>query len=67
MMEERIMPLAMVTALEGVTQSQKRAVIASVTETLSLSLSVPPASVRVLVTEIPADTWGVAGAPLSDR
>lgn len=61
------MPLANVSTLQGITPEQKRDVIASVTHALSSSLAVPPASVRVLVTEIPADGWGVAGVPLSDR
>ncbi|MBW6522668.1 tautomerase family protein [Sphingomonas sp. RHCKR47] len=55
------------STLQGITPKQKRDVIASVTHALSSSLAVPPASVRVLVTEIPADGWGVAGVPLSDR
>jgi 4-oxalocrotonate tautomerase len=61
------MPLAMISTLQGVSQDQKRAVIASVTNALAESLSVPPASVRVLVTEVDADAWGVGGVPLSER
>lgn len=61
------MPLAQVSTLAGATAEQKRTVIASVTEALATSLSVPPASVRVLITEIDADAWGVGGVPLGQR
>ena len=61
------MPLAQVSLLEGATEEQKRAVIAKVTAALGESLGAPPASVRVLITELPSLNWGVGGVPVKDH
>lgn len=61
------MPLAQISLLEGATEVQKRAVIASVTDALAASLGAPPASVRVLLTELPSLNWGVGGVPVKDH
>ena len=60
------MPIASITLLEGATPDRKRAAIASVTRALSESLDLPPASVRVILTEVPASHWGVGGKSLAD-
>ena len=60
------MPLAQISLLEGASEEQKRAAIASVTQALVDSLGAPPASVRVLISELPSLNWGVGGVPVKD-
>lgn len=60
------MPLAQISLLEGASSEQKKAVIASVTEAIAESLGAPPASVRVLLTELPDTHWGVGGKSVSE-
>ena len=55
------MPLLEVTLKEGRSPEKKAELIKNRTETVVETLSSPLATVRVLLREIPASHWGVAG------
>ncbi len=61
------MPIAQIFMLEGRSEAQKRAVIEKVTQALVEAVDAPMASVRVLITEVPAANWGIAGETAQDR
>jgi 4-oxalocrotonate tautomerase len=61
------MPLAQITLVEGASEDQKRTLIAEVTAAIAGSLDQSPQAVRVLLNEIPAAHWGVAGVSMKDR
>ena len=60
------MPLAHIYLLEGRTAEQKRLVIQKVTEALVQSLGSRPDSVRVLLHDVSAEDWGVAGRTVAE-
>jgi len=47
--------------MEGRSAEQKRAVIEKVTAALVEAVGAPVESIRVLITEIPKENWGIAG------
>ncbi len=55
------MPLVQISMLPGRSPEQKRALLAEVTEAVVRTCKVAPEAVRVLITEIPPEHWGVAG------
>ena len=55
------MPLLEVTLKEGRSPEKKAELIKNLTETVVETLGSSPAAVRVLLREIPASHWGVAG------
>lgn len=55
------MPILMVDLLEGREPAQLDALIAGLTAAAVEALAVPPASVRVILHEVPASHWGVGG------
>ncbi len=55
------MPLVQISMLPGRSSEQKRALLAEVTEAVVRTCKVAPETVRVLITEIPAKHWAVAG------
>jgi len=55
------MPLVQISMLPGRSSEQKRALLAEVTDAVVRTCKVPPETVRVLVTEIPAEHWAVGG------
>ncbi len=55
------MPLLEVTIKEGRPQEKKAELIRNLTDTVVSTLGAPPEAVRVLIREIPASHWGVAG------
>ena len=59
------MPLIDVTMLEGRTTEMKAALIRELTDVAERVLGVPRATVRVLVRELPAESWGVGGETLA--
>ncbi|MDE3009346.1 MAG: 4-oxalocrotonate tautomerase family protein [Pseudomonadota bacterium] len=61
------MPFAQIYMIEGRTEEQKRAVIEKVTQALCEAVDAPIASVRVLISEVPASNWGIAGQTAKDR
>ena len=55
------MPFAQIHMLEGRTEEQKKAVIEKVSHALVEATGSPIANVRVLITEVPKENWGIAG------
>lgn len=55
------MPLVQISMLPGRSAEQKRTLLAEVTEAVVRTCKVAPETVRVLITEIPAEHWAVAG------
>jgi len=58
------MPLVQVTLRSGRDEDQIRRLAGEVTRAVARVLGAPPASVRVLVHELPPGRWFVAGSPL---
>lgn len=56
------MPIAQIQVLEGRTTDQIRALVRAVTVAISESLGVKAESVRVVVTEVSKDHWGIGGS-----
>jgi 4-oxalocrotonate tautomerase len=59
------MPIAHIHIMEGRTEAQKADAIAAVTQALSDTLDSPKERIRVLLHEVPASHWGIAGVPAS--
>jgi len=59
------MPIGQIYILEGRTAEQKRAVIEKVTQALVEALDAPKDSVRILIHDVPKDSWGIGGHPVS--
>lgn len=55
------MPICQVYLLEGRTVEQKRKLIAKITEAMIESIAARPESVRVILTEMPKEHFGIAG------
>jgi 4-oxalocrotonate tautomerase len=52
---------------EGVTQAQKKQLVAGVTQLLFTVLGKDPATTFVVIDEVHTDNWGVAGQLVSAR
>ena len=61
------MPFAQIHLIEGRTEEQKRAVIEKVTQALVDAVGAPRENVRVLITDVPKENWGIAGVSAKDR
>ncbi|HCK84430.1 MAG TPA: tautomerase [Hyphomonadaceae bacterium] len=62
------MPLVTVTITrEGATPAQKARIIQGVTQLLVDVLGKNPATTHVIIEEIDADSWGIAGEPVTTR
>ncbi len=61
------MPLAQITILEGRSEAMVRAMAEAVTDAISKSLSAPREKIRVVVTEVSADRWFVAGQSIAQQ
>ena len=57
------MPFIDVTMIEGRNDAQKADLIARLTDAAVTALGAPAESVRVVLREVPASHWGVAGKP----
>jgi 4-oxalocrotonate tautomerase len=55
------MPIAYVHIMEGRSDDQKEKLIEEVTKALASSLDAPAESVRVLITEMPKQHFGIGG------
>ena len=55
------MPICEITMIEGRSREQKRALMREVTDAIVRSVGAPAASVRIILREIPADHFAVAG------
>ena len=60
------MPFAQIYMLEGRATEQKKAVIEKVTQALVEAVGAPKENVRVWITEVPKDSWGIAGTTAKD-
>ncbi|MDG0853848.1 MULTISPECIES: 2-hydroxymuconate tautomerase [Roseateles] len=60
------MPFAQIYMIEGRTIEQKRAVIEKVTQALTEAVGAPKENVRVWITEVPKENWGIAGVSALD-
>jgi 4-oxalocrotonate tautomerase len=58
------MPVVLIHMLPGRDGGTKRLLLKNVTDAVTSTLGVAPASVRVLINEIPAEHYGVAGLPI---
>lgn len=61
------MPLAQISILEGRTPEMIADMAEAVTAAISESLAAPRDRIRVVVTEIPAEKWFVAGQSMAAR
>jgi 4-oxalocrotonate tautomerase len=61
------MPLVQVSLIEGRGPDLKERLIAELTEAIVRVLDAPRESVRVILYEVPASDWGVAGASKAAR
>lgn len=61
------MPLAQISILEGRTEEMIAQMAEAVTDAISQTLSAPRERIRVVVTEVPAERWFVAGESMADR
>lgn len=59
------MPIAQLYILEGRTDEQKERLIRETSDALTRSLGVPIERVRVIITEMPKQHFGIAGEPAS--
>jgi 4-oxalocrotonate tautomerase len=60
------MPLAHVYLIEGRGEEQKRAVIEKVTQALCEAVNAPKEAVRVIITDVPKESWGIGGQSAKD-
>ncbi|WP_108658566.1 4-oxalocrotonate tautomerase [Acuticoccus kandeliae] len=61
------MPIIRVELLEGRTVDQKRALVKEVTEAFVRTCGGNPASLQVVISDVPAENWGNGGELMSDR
>lgn len=55
------MPIAQLYIIEGRSDEQKETLIREVSEAMSRSLDAPIERIRVLITEMPSQHFGIAG------
>ncbi|MDD3018009.1 MAG: 4-oxalocrotonate tautomerase family protein [Comamonas sp.] len=60
------MPFAQIHMIEGRTEEQKKVVIEKVSQALVEATGAPIATVRVWITEVPKENWGIAGVSVKD-
>ena len=61
------MPLVQVSIRAGRPPEKIRTMISAVTTAVAESLDAPPASIRVIVTEIPLTHWATGDVTLAER
>jgi 4-oxalocrotonate tautomerase len=59
------MPFITVQLIEGRTVEQKHALIKEISEAAIRVLDADPDNVRIVINEVTADDWGVAGVPVA--
>jgi 4-oxalocrotonate tautomerase len=62
-----VVPIAQILILEGRTPEQRREMMRSVTLAIAQALGANPETVRVIIQEVPAESWGVGGIPVQER
>lgn len=53
------MPIISISMIEGRTEAQKSELIRTVAEAVSGSLDAPIETVRIVISEVPSENWGV--------
>jgi 4-oxalocrotonate tautomerase len=61
------MPYVRIDAIAGATRDQKAALVADVTQAIVTHLGKKPEQVWVVIDDVPAENWGVAGGLAADR
>lgn len=61
------MPFVQISVAAGRTEEQLQGLMSEVHEAVVRSLSAPPQSVRVLVTEVPPEHWLSGGITLAEK
>jgi 4-oxalocrotonate tautomerase len=61
------MPIIQAFLLEGRSEEKKAAFIAAVTDAAVTSLGAPIESIRVIITEMPATDYGIAGKSFKQK
>lgn len=61
------MPLIQINILEGRSAEKKERLIMEVSKLVAVTLESPIENVRVLINEMPADHWGIAGESVKKR
>jgi len=61
------MPVAQINILEGRSDEQKEMLIREVTDAISRSLGAPAESVRIIITEMPKQHFGIGGQSAKKR
>lgn len=60
------MPIVTIHMLEGRSKEQKRNLIEKVTDTVVETLDSPPEAVRIIISEMASEHYGVAGLPVNE-
>ena len=60
------MPIVRIDLLEGRTPERKADLIRRVTEAVVVALDVRPEQVRVLLSEVPPEHWGIGGTTMAE-
>ena len=61
------MPILEVKMLEGRSDDQKRTLVKELTNVICNTIDSKPEKVRVIITEMPKDHYGIAGVLASDN
>jgi 4-oxalocrotonate tautomerase len=60
------MPVVLISMLSGRDKDTKKHLLKNVTAAVTSTLGVAPESVRVIINELPAEHYGVAGLPIME-
>jgi 4-oxalocrotonate tautomerase len=61
------MPIITVNLLTGRDQAKKSALIQEIADAVVRTLNVPLASIRVILTEVPPEHWGIGNETKADQ
>jgi len=61
------MPIIEVTLMEGRTYEKKKALIKELTDATENAIGAPRQAIRVILREVPAEHFAVAGVPKSEE
>jgi 4-oxalocrotonate tautomerase len=61
------MPIVRIDLIEGRSPERKAELIRRVTEAVAVTLEVQPEQVRVLLSELPPEHWGIGGRSVAER
>lgn len=61
------MPFIQINILEGRSPEKKEQLIREVTKTIERVIDAPKETIRVMINEMPANHWGIAGTSVKKR